>query len=461
MVDRNVGFQSQQHRKRISRQIRQAGAVDFFNILTGPQLLDMTDAYLPEHRERLYPPTVTLSMFMKQVLEADRSCQRAVNAWAGQRAAEGLSVQSIRTGAYCQARQRLPLEMVMALTRESGRLLSTQAQRAWRWRGRAVKLADGTGISMPDTAENQGRFPQPSSQAAGVGFPLARLVGIVCLSTGAVLTAAIGPHAGKGHSELDLFRSLLGALSAGDVLLADALYCDYFTIAMLQAAGVDVLFEQHGSRITDFRRGQSLGQRDHLVRWVKPKTRPEWMTLQQYQSFPEELTVREVQVDGQVLVTTMLDARKVRKGELSELYAHRWQVELDIRNIKTTLGMEVLRCLTPPMIEKELWVYLLAYNVIRLLMAQAARNADIHPRALSFKHTVQMWTEWTSRTPLQAHPIHQAEFFRLIAQLAVGNRPGRLEPRARKRRPKSYPWLKVPRAEARRQIRTHGHLLCA
>lgn len=460
MGDRNVGFQSQQHRERISRQIRQAGAVDFFNILTGPELLDMTDAHLPEHRERLYPPTVTLSMFMKQVLEADRSCQRAVNAWAGQRAAEGLSVQSIRTGAYCQARQRLPLEMVMALTRESGRLLSTQAQRCWHWRGRTVKLADGTGISMPDTAENQGRFPQPSSQAEGVGFSLARLVGIVCLSTGAVLMAAIGPHAGKGHSELDLFRSLLGALSAGDVLLADALYCDYFTIATLQAAGVDVLFEQHGSRITDFRRGQSLGQRDHLVRWPRPKTRPEWMTLQQYQTFPEELTVREVQVDGQVLVTTMLDARKVRKSELSALYAHRWQVELDIRNIKTTLGMEVLRCLTPQMIEKELWVYLLAYNVIRLLMAQAAHDAGVHPRELSFKHTVQMWTEWASRT-VRADPTHRAEFFRLIAQLAVGNRPGRIEPRARKRRPKSYPWLKVPRAEARRQIRIHGHLLCA
>ncbi|RPI96988.1 MAG: IS4 family transposase [Chloroflexi bacterium] len=460
MVDRNGGFRSQQHRDRIRRQLRQAGAVDFFNILTGSELLDMTDAYLPEHRERLYPPTVTLSMFMKQGLEADRSCQRAVNAWAAQRAADGLSVQSIRTGAYCQARQRLPLEMVTALTRETGRLLSTQAQRGWRWRGRAVKLADGTGISMPDTSENQARYPQPSSQAEGVGFPLARLVGIVCLSTGAVLEAAIGPHAGQRQSELDLFRSLVGALSAGDVLLADALYCNYFLIVTLQSAGVDVLFEQHGARNTDFRRGQALGQRDHLVRWSKPKMRPAWMTPQQYRAFPEELTVREMKVEGRVLVTTMLDARQVRKSELSELYARRWHVELDIRNIKTTLGMEVLRCLTPPMVEKELWVYLLAYNVIRLLMAQAARDAGMHPRELSFKHTVQMWTEWTSQT-LPAHPAHQAEFFRLIAQLTVGNRPGRIEPRARKRRPKSYPWLKVPRAEARRQIRTYGHLLCA
>ncbi|MGH8253638.1 MAG: IS4 family transposase [Steroidobacteraceae bacterium] len=453
MRDRNGGFQSQQHRDRVRRQAHQVGAVDFFNMLTGPELLEMTDAHLPEHRERLYPPTVTLSMFMRQGLQADRSCQRAVNAWAAQRAAEGLSVQSIRTGAYCQARQRLPLEMIRALTRATGRLLSTQAQHRWRWRGRAVKLADGTGISMPDTPENQACYPQPSTQAAGVGFPLARLVGIICLSTGAVVEAAIGPHAGKGRSELDLFRSLLPALSAGDVLLADALYCDYFTIATLQAAGVDVLFEQHGARITDFRRGQRLGPRDHRVRWPKPKMRPAWMTPQQYQAFPTELTVREVQVDGQVLVTTMLDARQVRQGELAQLYACRWHVELDIRNIKTTLGMDVLRCQTPQMVQKELWVFLLAYNVIRLLMAQAACNAGVHPRELSFKHTVQMWTEWSC--------VHRAEFFRLIAQITVGHRPGRTEPRARKRRPKSYPWLKVPRAQARRQIRTQGHLLCA
>jgi len=454
-MNRNPHSQPQQHRSRIRRRMREAGAVDFFNMLTGPELLKMVEDELPEHRERLYPPTVALSMFMKQVLAADRSCQQAVNAWAAQRATEGLSVQSIRTGAYCQARQRLPREMVTALMRETGRLLSGQAQPAWCWRGRAVRLVDGTGISMPDTPENQASYPQPSTQAPGVGFPQARLVAIICLATGAVLDAAIGPPAGKGNSELSLMRGLLGAFSAGDVLLADALYCNYFMIASLQAAGVDVLFEQHGSRITDFRRGRRLGERDHVVRWTKPRRRPEWMTPEQHRSFPDELTVREVKVDGRVLVTTMVSARQVPKGELSDLYACRWHVELDIRNIKTTLGMEVLRCLTPSMVEKELSVYLLAYNVIRLLMAQAAQHAGVHPRELSFKHTVQLWSVWTT-TALRTE---SAELFRLIAQLTVGNRPGRIEPRARKRRPKPYPWLKVPRAEARRQIQTYGHLI--
>lgn len=459
MVDRNVGFCSEQHRNRIGRRIRQTGAVDFFNLLTGPELLEMTEQHLPEHRERLYPPTVALSMFMKQSLEEDRSCQRAVNAWAAQRTAEGLSVQSIRTGAYCRARGRLPLEMIIALTRETGRLLSARAQHAWGWRGRCVKLADGTGISMPDTAENQARYPQPRSQAEGVGFPLAGLVGIVCLSTGAVLEAAIGAHASKGQSEQDLFRGLSNTLRPGDVLLADALYCSYFLIATLQAAGVDVLFEQHGSRITDFRRGRTLGRRDHVVCWSKPTMRPQWMTREQYRAFPEQITVREVKVDGQVLVTTMLDARTVRKKELAALYARRWHVELDIRNIKTTLGMEVLRCLTPSMVQKELWVSLLAYNLIRLLMAQAAHSAGVHPRELSFKHTVQMWTVWSSHTAPVL--VQSNEFFRLIAQLPVGNRPDRVEPRMRKRRPKSFPWLKEPRAIARRRIRKRRHTLCA
>jgi hypothetical protein len=430
-------------------------AVDFFNVLTGAELLETVEATLPEHRERLYPPTVTLSMFMTQVLNQDGSCQKAVNGWAASRAVDGLSVQSIRTAGYCKARQRLPIEMVTALTRHTGRLLSEQAERSWRWRGRTVKLVDGTGISMPDTEENQACYPQPSSQAQGVGFPLARLVGVMCLSTGAMMDAAMGAHAGKGNSELGLQRKLMAAFSPGDVMLADALYCNYFLIASLQASGVDALFEQHGSRVTDFRRGRKLGTRDHVVQWPKPQ-RPDWMTPEQYQALPEELTVREAKVGGQILVATMLNHRAIPKGELSKLYGRRWNVELDIRNLKTTLGMEVLSCQTPQMNEKEMWVYLLAYNLIRMLMAQAARSEDLQPRDLSFKHAVQMWTEWTSRHVTSSSQQH-AGLFRLIAQVKVGNRPGRTEPRARKRRPKPYPWLKIPREQARQHIRRHGH----
>ena len=371
MTQRTAAFHGEQHRQQIQRRARRVDAVGFFNLLTGPELMEATEAHLPEHRERLYPPTVALSMFLRQCLDADGSCQKAVNGWAAQRCAEGLSVQSVRTGAYCKARERLPMAMVTGLAHTVGAQVSARAQAGWRWRGRNVKLVDGTGISMPDTPENQASYPQPSSQAEGVGFPLARVVGVICLATGAVIDAAIGPHAGKGSSELGLLRTLGAAFSAGDVMLADAFYCNYFLIATMMAAGVDVLFEQNGARHTDFRRGTSLGRRDHLVSWKKSKTKPEWMSAQQYADFPAELIVREVKVDGQVLVTTLTD-HKIRKGEIDQLYARRWNVELDLRNIKTTLGVEVLRCLTPQMVEKELWVHLLAYNLIRLLMAQAS-----------------------------------------------------------------------------------------
>ena len=326
---------------------------------------------------------------------------------------------------YC--RVRLPLEMARGLVRQTGRMLSHKAHPQWLWRGRAVKLVDGTGLSMPDTPENQAVYPQPSTQAAGVGFPLARLVVVICLATGAALDASIGPHQGKGTGENDLVRQVLQALRPGDVVLADALYCNHFLIAALMAAGVDVLFEQNGACITGLRRGQSLGTRDHIVRWPKPASRPEWMTHEQYAQAPDELVLREVKTAHQVLVTTLCDHRRVSKQDLSQLYAQRWNVELDLRNLKTTTGMDVLRCQTPEMNDKQLWVQLLAYNVIRLLMAQAASHAGVDPRNLSFKHTVQLWTEWVARGLSATHD--GGRLFTLIAQGKVGHRAGRIEPR--------------------------------
>src|SRR5690606_28295289 len=248
------------------------------------------------------------------------------------------------------------------------------AVEGWRWRGRPVKLLDGTGISMPDTSENQAAFPQPSTQTPGVGFPLARLCALIDLASGAVLEAVTGAHQGAGHSELGLSRTLLGARAPGYLLLADALYAIYWLCADLSAACVYVVLRQHVSRRIAFRRGQRLGTRDHVVHWLKPAHVPAWMSRAQYRAMPEQLTLREVKVDGRVLVTTLRDPRGVSKAQLGALYQRRWHIELDLRCIKTTLGMEVLRCMTPAMVEKELWVHLLAYNLIRVLMAQAAAD---------------------------------------------------------------------------------------
>lgn len=272
---------------------------------------------------------------------------------------------------------------------------------------------------------------------------------MIGLSSGAILAAASGPHEGRGHGELELSRTLLPAFSRGDVALADALYANYWFVADLLAAGVDFVLEQHGSRITDFRRGERLGSRDHAVDWAKPAAVPAWMSREQYRAYPRRLRLREARVGHRVLVTSLLAPRAVPKSELDALYRQRWHIELDLRSIKTTLGLDILRCRSPEMIEKEFWVHLLAYNLIRLLMAQAAAVHGTTSRAISFKHAVQLFGEFQLRDLCRARAPTLALLFRLIAQSRVGHRPGRCEPRARKRRPKSAPWLKVPRHVAR------------
>jgi hypothetical protein len=445
--------------RRLRRHAANSDSYTFFNLLTGPELLEQVESLLPAHRERQFPPTETLSMFLAQALSADRSCQRAVNDAAVKRLCAGLALCSTHTGGYCRARQRLPGEMVRSLCVHTARLLAGRMPRAWLWRGRPVRLVDGTTVTLPDTPANQAAYPQPRSQKPGLGFPLCRLVGLLCLGSGALLNAAVGRYHGKGGDEQTLLRSMLDTLNAGDVLVGDAYYVSYFLLCALQARGVDAVFEQQGARrrSTDFRRGRRLGPRDHLITLTKPKRKPDWMSQADYDQAPDNLTLRELHTGGKILVTTLLCPKQTSKGALKQLYRHRWHVELDLRHIKTTLGMEMLSCKTPAMAEKELWVYLLAYNLIRLLMVQAALASDRLPRELSFKHTLQLWLAWSQRGTGSGHRHTLSVLFVLIAQQKVGNRPGRIEPRAVKRRPKPYPLLTQPRAMARENIQLHGH----
>lgn len=447
----------QQQQRRLAKQVQKVDANHFFNLLTSPQLLESVKTLLPEYRERKYPPTACLAMFLGQVLSADGSCQRAVNEAVVNRLLSGLPADSGNTGGYCRARQRLPMEMVRDLARQTGVLLNEQTPLPWLWRGRHVKLVDGTTILLPDSEQNQARYPQHGNQVRGAGFPMARLVGVISLANGAVLDVAMGPCKGKGTGEHGLFRELKEGFVAGDVMLADSYYCSYFLIADLLARGVDIVFEQHGARKTDFRSGEKLGTRDHVVQWHKPAVRPTWMTPEAYAGYPDTVTLRETKVDKKVLVTSFLKPREVCKRELEGLYLQRWNVEVDLRHIKTTLGMEALSCKTPTMCEKEVWVYMLAYNLIRLLMAQAAVHAGVLPRQLSFKHTLQVWSAWSQRQFLTAAPEDTAGLFRLIAQIRVGNRPGRVEPRLIKRRPKPFSRLQTTRDKARENIRKYGH----
>jgi hypothetical protein len=446
-----------QQQRRIRSQVGNSDAYSFFNLLTGPALFDKVESVLPQHRERKFPPTETLSMFLAQALSADRSCQKAVDAAAVKRLAAGLAPCSTHTGAYCRARRRLPMEMVQTLAGYVGQSVSADAPDTWHWRGHPVRLVDGTTLKMPDTPANQAAYPQPRSQKPGLGFPLCRMVGLVCLGSGALLNAAIGSYHGKGGDEQTLLRSILDTLQCGDLLLGDAFYATYFLLCTLRERGIDAVFEQYGARrrSTDFRLGKRLGVRDHLIVMTKP-AKPDWMSQADYEQAPQSLSVRELRTGGKILVTTLLCPKHTDKAALKLLYRSRWHVELDLRNIKTTLGMAQLSCRTPEMARKEIWVYLLAYNLIRLMMAQAASLADRLPRQLSFKHTVQIWIAWTQH-------IHRIDddklhgLFVLIAQQRVGERPGRIEPRAIKQRPLVYPLLTKPRATARAHIRKHGH----
>ncbi len=439
--------------KSVNRYRQNNHYLDVFNLITSDTLFDRIEALLPKHRERLFPPTETLSMFVAQALSADQSCQNVLNQAAIQRLTSGLPTCSTQTGGYCRARQRLPLKMIQSLTTYLGDQLHQQTLTAWRWNGHQVKVVDGTTVSMPDTPLNQENYPQQGGQSPGLGFPICRVVGITCLASGALLDAAIGRYKGKGADELTLLRSIQTNFQTGDVILADALYATYFLIAELQASGVDVLMEQNGRRklSTDFRRGQRLGAKDHVIELSKPKVKPQWMSAEHYQIAPESIRLRELKAGGKVLVTTMTCARTYPKDALKQLYQKRWSVELDIRDIKTTMGMDVLSCKTPEMVLKEIWVHFLAYNLIRLVMMQSALLVGILPRSISFKHTLQLWLSSIQRLDVIDQNQREA-ILRMIGQQQIGRRPGRIEPRAVKRRPKQTRFLTKPRAQARQEL---------
>lgn len=444
--------------RRIKVRSEQVDTFSFFNLLTSPELFSIVEELQPEYRERKYPPTETLSMFLSQAMSADRSCQNIVNATAVQRSICGLSRHSTHTGSYCKARKRLPLSLISELVRCTSQLIDHHLPMDWCWQGRPVRLIDGTTVTMPDTPENQAVYPQQGGQKPGLGFPICRIVGIVCLGSGSIVNAAIGAFKGKGADEQTLLRSMLDSFKTGDIVVGDAYYGSYFLLSELMARGVDAVFEQSGGRrrTTDFRRGQKLGRTDHLITYPKPIRKPAWMSEEYYQAAPNELTIRELKVGGKILVTTLLSPSEANKQSLKKLYKERWHVELDFRNIKTTMGMETFSCKSPDMVKKEMWIYFLAYNLIRLIMAQSASLADILPRQISFKHSLQIWLAYRQQHSSESQD-DLSMLLLLIVENTVGHRPGRIEPREIKRRPKQYKLLTKPRNVSKEWIRQHGH----
>jgi hypothetical protein len=402
-------------------------------------------------RDRIYAPLDTLRLFVGQVLSADRACQDVVGRRLSERIAQGQSENALSTGSYCDARQRLPITMPSMLGSALGAQLESLAPVHWRWQGRAVKLFDGTTVSMPDTPSNQQAYPQSREQKPGLGFPIARIGALIGLASGAILGYQVVACKGKGVGEQTLLGNLLDHLNVGDVVLADALLATWWIIEAAIRRRADVLMAQHGKRITDFTRGQRQGQNDHIVQWPRPP-KPKAMSAQEYARYPAFITMREVEVHGRILVTTLLDPKIVSPRALALLYNMRWNIEVDFRTIKATLEMDVLRCKSQPMVDKEIAVYFLAYNLVRWAMAKAALLADVLPRALSFtaaKRLLSAFADQLRQTSGDATRTLIATVLRSIATLRLPQRPYRVEPRAKKRRPKNLPLLTVPRQVAR------------
>jgi hypothetical protein len=433
----------------------------FGKLLPEEQVAAALERHQVRYRECQYTPLVTIWTFLHQVLSADQSCRAAVARLLAFRGARGEDPGSAKTDPYCKARERLPEKLVADLARDRGAQLQRQVVPTDLLGGRPIKIADGTTLSMPDTPENQKAYPQQRGQKPGLGFPILRLVGLIDLFSGAVLDVATAPYRGKQTGETALLRQLLGSLRTGDILLADAIFCNYWMIALLLERGVDLLGRHGGKRRVDFRQGQRLGRCDHIVSWQKP-ARPPWMSRKQYDRLPETLRIREVRVEVSqkgfrcrhlLLATTLRDAQAYPRQELATAFRCRWHAELDLRSIKDVMQMDVLRCKSPAMVRKEIWMHLLAYNLIRKLMAQAAAEAGVSPRDISFKGTLQTLVAFAAAgwaCPERRNELYAA-VLRAVGTHRVNNRPDRVEPRAVKRRKKQV-YLTEPRTVAKARL---------
>ena len=408
-------------------------------------------------RQRLYPLPLTFWAFLSQVLSPGSACRevvRKVQAWY---APQGKVLDS-GTSAYCQARNRLPLACLTELHHTLADKLSARLTTPELWLGRRVKVVDGTGVSMPDTKANQKAWPQPGGQKPGCGFPVVKLVACFCLASGALLHWVEGTL--KEH-DCRLLQKLLSVFKKGDVVLADRGFSSFATLATLWTRGVDSVLRLHQFRKLDWRAGKRLGRRDRLVTWQKGQRQGKLWTVEQWAQVPAELTVRLVEIVGAVpgfrtqklvLVTTLLDAQTYTAEALGQLYFRRWAIELFFRDIKTTLGLDVLRCQTPALVRKEIALHALAYNLIRALMQDIAHGHHVGMHRLSFKGTVDALRQWRELFENSGNPPRVVRklrelFYRSILDDLLLERPGRSEPRAVKRRPKNFRLLTKPRHE--------------
>lgn len=431
------------------------------------QLGDCFGAFIPIHelgsetkgdfsRRRIFSKENTFWAFFSQILDADGGCQEVVRKVQAFAATRDMPLPCASTSAYCQARSKLSGDGLKRILKRTSDQLQ-QRGRHDRWKSRRVVVVDGTGVSMPDTLDNQKAWPQPGSQKPGCGFPQARICACFCLQTGALLSHRVSSIK---SGELTLLRQQWDEFKPGDIMMGDKGFCSYYDVWKLQAMGVDTVTTlARRTPVEAATATEVLGPDDLLITWPKPAwNRNLSYSHEAWQALPDSLKLRQIKVtistpgmrsESFYLVTTLTDASRYAASELADLYLQRWDVELFFRDIKTTLGMDVLRCRSPEMVEKEILMHFIAYNAIRLLMVEAAAEVGQAPRRLSFKGSIQALRQWEPQFSQTSDPQEQRRLLGALRSSIAGHlvppRPGRQEPRCVKRRPKPFALLTAPR----------------
>jgi hypothetical protein len=408
------------------------------------------------YRQTLYTPIVVVWAWISQVLDADKSLSNAVNRVIAWLASAEQRLPSADTGAYSKARSRLPLGVLQSLLKRTAQALQAEVKPEQRWCGRRVKAYDGTTVLMSDTPTNQKAYPQHSNQKGGCGFPLAKLVVWFCVTTGAVVEVSLATFT---TSEWEMARQLYRTLQSKDVVVADSAYGTYLDLSLVRSANADAVFRKHHARQCDFRRGKKLGIGEHIVRWQRPKTRPQSIPQSDFERLPESLEVREVHLlirqpgfrpTEIILVTTLLDSKRYPKAKLAELYQIRWlATEVNFKHLKTTLKMEMIVAKTPQIVQKDIWVHLLAYNLLRTLIWQAAQQTGASALRFSLQGTRQQFNHFRPQLADTPAQVRRRLYFALLTVMSdrlVPLRPHRHEPRVVKQRPKSFPRMQQPRS---------------
>lgn len=434
--------------------------------------------------EAVYTPAITLWALVSQVFFSaeQRSCKAAVGRVASLWAARGRRVCDTNTGAYCRARQKIPSEAIRDITRQlacqaaaainqdapSEEVAETMlapivvAQVKSKPISGRILLLDGFTITAADTPENQEEYPQNPSQAEGVGFPILRCVTLISMVTGMLFDLACGAYAGKETGETALMRKLIDELQPGDTLVADSYHCSYWLVAACKLRGVNIVMKNHHKRDDHPADARRLNKNERIVVWERP-LRPQWMTQEEYSEQPKTIEIRLVDVqveqagfrpDSFTVATTIMDRKVYTAAWIGSVYQSRWLVELDIRSIKCSLGMDILRSNSPKMVRTELWSCLLAYNLIRLKMLQSGASNKRDPRSLSFATTQQLLaTNWLLCAVIGVTPELAELGQDTSSSQRVGHRPERVEPRKNKRRAKLIGLLKKPRRQYQDEIK--------